>query len=202
MIAVVMILFAFFCGSLPFSVWIGKIFSAQDVRQLGDGNPGSTNVFKTGNKLAGLLALVLDISKAAIPVGLAYQNLNLRGFPMLLVAISPALGHAFSPFLGFKGGKSIATVFGGWIGLTLWKVSLPAALAAAVGVLLITPSGWSILFALVVILLILVFWLPDPLLVWVWFFDTLILVWTHRADLRRLPHLRPWLVNILQKGKG
>lgn len=164
-----------------------------DVRQFGDGNPGATNVFKAGNNFAGLIALILDISKSAAPVGLAYYKLDIRGFPMLLIAIAPLLGSVFSPFLGFKGGKSIATAFGVWIGLTIWKASLPGVLVALIGVLMFTPPGWSVMFGLGGILVVLMLWLPNPLLIWVWVFETVILAWTHRDDLRQAPKMRPWL---------
>jgi glycerol-3-phosphate acyltransferase PlsY len=169
-----------------------------DVRQFGDGNPGAANVFKAGNRLVGVLALILDISKAAAPVGIANFNLNIRGPEMFLIAAAPVLGHAFSPFLGWRGGKAIAPAFGVWIGLTLWKVSLPAAAAVLVGFALFTPSGWAVMFALVGILAVLLVWLPDPLLISVWLVETLILAWTHRADLRQGAHLRPWLVRLLK----
>jgi glycerol-3-phosphate acyltransferase PlsY len=190
MISIAMILFAFLCGSLPFSVWLGKIFLGLDIRQFGDGNPGATNVFRAGNNLIGLLALMLDISKAAAPVGLAYYSLDIRGFPMLLIAIAPLLGSVFSPFLGFKGGKSIATALGVWIGLTIWKASLPGVLAALIGVVLFTPPGWSVMLGLGGILVTLLLWLPDPLLIWVWVFQLIILAWTHRDDLHHAPKLR------------
>jgi len=192
-----MIVLAFLCGSLPFSVWLGKILLGQDVRQLGDGNPGAANVFRTGNKLVGLLALMLDISKAAAPVGLAYFNLNIRGVPMFLIAVAPILGHVFSPFLGFRGGKAIATALGVWIGLTIWKASLPGVIGTLIGIALFTPPGWSVMLALGGILSILLIWLPDPLLLWVWVGEMLILAWTHRADLRHGPHLRSWLAKHL-----
>ena len=105
MLAFVMILVSFFSGALPFSVWLTRIFLRQDVRQYGDGNPGAANAFRTGNYLIGLFALLLDISKAAAPVGIAYNNLQIRGLPMFLIAIAPILGHMFSPFLAFIGGK-------------------------------------------------------------------------------------------------
>lgn len=201
MTAALMILLAFLCGSLPFSVWLGRFLLGVDVRQFGDGNPGSANVFKTGNKVVGLLALALDISKAAAPVGIAYFNLNIRGAEMFLVAVAPVLGHAFSPFLGWRGGKAIAAAFGVWIGLTLWKVSLPAAAAVLIGYALFTPSGWAVLFALGGILTVLLIWLPNPLFILVWLAETLILTWTHRADLRQGVHLRPWLVRLLGRGR-
>jgi glycerol-3-phosphate acyltransferase PlsY len=65
MVSITLILLAFVCGSLPFSVWLGKIILGLDVRHFGDGNPGAANVFKAGNKLVGLLTLILDITSAA-----------------------------------------------------------------------------------------------------------------------------------------
>ena len=188
-----LIFIAFICGSLPFSVWIGKIILHTDARQVGDGNPGATNVFKAGNKMVGLMALLLDISKAAAPVGFAYFNLSVRGGTMFLIGIAPILGHAFSPFLGFKGGKALATALGMWIGLTIWKVSLPASIAAFIGITLFTAPGWAVMFAMGAILTVLLIWLPDPLFISLWAAETLILIWTHRADLRQPPHVRPWL---------
>jgi glycerol-3-phosphate acyltransferase PlsY len=192
-----LILLAFVCGSLPFSVWIGKLLVGVDVRRVGDGNPGATNVFRSGNRLAGVLALMLDIAKAAAPVGLAYFNLHVRGLPMFLIAIAPILGHAFSPFLGFKGGKALATVLGVWIGLTVWKASLPAVVGVVVGSALLTPPGWAVMVAMAVILAALLIWLPDPLLIAVWLAQVLILAWTHRADLRTRPQPRGWLLRLL-----
>jgi glycerol-3-phosphate acyltransferase PlsY len=197
-----LILLAFVCGSLPFSVWIGKLLAGVDVRRVGDGNPGATNVFRSGNRLAGLLALMLDIAKAAAPVGLAYFNLGVRGAPMFLIAIAPILGHAFSPFLGFKGGKALATALGVWIGLTVWKASLAATVAVVVGTALFTSSGWAVMFAMAGILVALLVWMPDPLLLVIWSAETLILAWTHRADLGHRPQLRPWLPKLLRRAKG
>jgi len=194
-----MILLAFFCGSLPFSVWLGKKMLGLDVRQFGDGNPGAANVFRTGNKLVGLLALMLDISKAAAPVGLAYFNLDIRGLPMCLIAVAPILGHVFSPFLRFRGGKAIAAALGVWIGLTIWKASLPAVTGALIGIALFTPPVWSVMLGLAAVLAALCLWLPDPLLLWVWAGELLILAWTHRTDLRRGPRLRPWLAKRLRR---
>jgi glycerol-3-phosphate acyltransferase PlsY len=184
---------AFLCGSLPFSIWLGKLFLGLDVRRFGDGNPGATNAFRAGSKLVGFLVLILDVSKAAAPVGLAYFNLDIRGVPMVFIAIAPILGHVFSPFLRFHGGKGLATALGVWIGLTIWKVSLPGAVAALIGLAIFALPGWAVMFALGVILIELLIWIPDPLLLLVWVNELLILAWTHRTDLRQGPRLRPWL---------
>jgi glycerol-3-phosphate acyltransferase PlsY len=202
MVSFAVIPLAFLCGSLPFSVWLGKILLGLDVRKFGDGNPGAANAFRTGNKLVGLLVLLLDISKAAAPVGWAYFNLDIRGIPMLLIAVAPILGHVFSPFLGFQGGKALATALGVWIGLTIWKLSLPAIVGAVIGIALFTPPGWSGMLALSGILAVLLIWMPDPLLLAVWFSEVVILAWTHRLDLRQGIHLRPGVTEFFSRKKG
>ena len=202
LVLVALVLLAFLCGSLPFSVWLGKLFLRVDVRTYGDGNPGAANAFRTGNRLVGLLALLLDISKAAAPVGWAYFTLGVRGVPIFLIAVAPLLGHVFSPFLRFKGGKGIATLFGAWIGLTLWQASLPAVLGAVVGIVLFTPPFWSVMVGMSAILLTLVGWLPDPLFLAVWGVQLLLMVWTHRRDLRQGIHLRPLIIHLLSRLKG
>jgi glycerol-3-phosphate acyltransferase PlsY len=202
MISLAFIPLAFLCGSLPFSVWLGKILLGLDVRKYGDGNPGAANAFRTGNKLVGFLVLMLDISKAAAPVGWAYFNLEIRGIPMLLIAVAPILGHVFSPFLSFRGGKALATALGVWIGLTIWKLSLPALVGIVVGIALFTPPGWSVMLSLSSILVALLIWLPDPLLLAVWFSEVVILVWTHRFDLRQGIHVRPWITKLYSRLKS
>jgi glycerol-3-phosphate acyltransferase PlsY len=195
------ILIAFLCGSLPFSVWIGRLFLGLDVRSFGDGNPGATNVFRAGSQLAGLVVLVLDISKAAAPVGIAYFDLGMRGVPMFLIAVAPVLGHVFSPFLGFRGGKALATALGVWIGLTIWKAALPGVIAALAGLALFTRPSWAVMLALASILGTLLLWMPDPLLLVVLAAETLILAWTHRKDLSQGPRFRPWLARLFSRRK-
>jgi acyl phosphate:glycerol-3-phosphate acyltransferase len=190
---VVLVFIAYLCGSLPFSVWLGKIFLKVDVRRFGDGNPGAANVFRSGGKRVGLLALLLDVTKAAAPVGLSYFNLGIRGIPMFLIAIAPVLGHVFSPFLGFRGGKAISATLGVWIGLTLWKASLAGVIGVLIGIVLMTSSGWAVMLGMAGILAVLLIWIPDPLMLLVWTGLTLILIFTHRADLRESPLLRPWV---------
>jgi len=202
MLSYALIPLAFLFGAFPFSVWLGKILLGEDVRKFGDGNPGAANAFRAGNKLVGLLALMLDISKAALPVGWAYFNLSIRDLPMVLIAVAPILGHVFSPFLGFHGGKALATALGVWIGLTIWKLSIPAVLGAVVGIALFSPPGWSAIVGLSTILAVLLFWLHEPLFFVVWFFEVLILVWTHRNDLRKGIHLRPWISELFSNKKS
>jgi glycerol-3-phosphate acyltransferase PlsY len=113
-------LIGFALGSLPFSIWIGKWALHVDIRTVGDGNPGGTNVWRAGGGPWAAVALLLDGFKAAIPVGLAYQVYGVSGWPLVPVALAPLLGHMFSPLLKFRGGKGLASTFGIWLGLTLW----------------------------------------------------------------------------------
>jgi acyl phosphate:glycerol-3-phosphate acyltransferase len=119
--ALIWSLIGFSLGSLPFSLWIGKIAMNTDIRTLGDGNPGGFNVWKTGNKLWAIVAIFLDAIKGAIPVGLVNYNNSIVGWAFIPVALAPLFGHIFSPLLRFHGGKGLATTFGIWLGLTLWK---------------------------------------------------------------------------------
>ena len=165
------------------------------MRKVGDGNPGAANVFRSGSKTIGVLALCLDISKAAAPVGLAYYNLGIRGIPLYVITIAPILGHVFSPFFGFRGGKAIAASLGVWIGLTIWKASLAGIIGTVIGITLMTSAGWAVMLGLAMILITLLFWMPDQLLLTVWVSETIILAWTHRSDMQKKPALRPWMTS-------
>lgn len=199
----VMLLWAglsFLAGSLPFSVWVGRLAGRGDVRQYGDKNPGATNVLRAGGAGWFILALVLDISKAAAPVGLAYQTFGWRGWPMWLIAMAPPLGHAFSPFLNWRGGKAVAAAFGVWIGLSLLEMPLVALLSLTFWFLLLNVSGWAVMLATATMLVYLLLFQRDPLFIGVLLGQMALLAWTHRADLRRRPGLRSY-AGLRQRGK-
>jgi glycerol-3-phosphate acyltransferase PlsY len=178
---------SFLLGSLPFAVWIGRLTTGEDIRKYGDHNPGATNVLHTGSRGSFLLAMILDISKAALPVGLAYQQWEIQDWRIVPIALAPVAGHAFSPFLGGKGGKALATAFGVWIGLTIWTLS-SISLALLVGWLqIIRPSGWALLLAFSCLALIILIWFPDPVFMAVLAGQALILLYKHRTDLQQRP---------------
>ena len=106
---VLVVVFSYFCGSIPFGLILTKIFSKQDIRKVGSGNIGATNVLRAGNKYLAFVTLFLDILKGYIPVLLAKQF-----FPELLQlsALLAFLGHLFPVWLKFKGGKGVATFLG------------------------------------------------------------------------------------------
>lgn len=185
-------LLAFFSGSLPFSVWIGRWFLEKNIRNYGDGNPGATNVVKAGGLGWGALAVVLDFLKGAIPVGVASLGTGLGGWPMVATALAPVAGHAFSPFLGGRGGKALATTVGIWSGLTLYEGPLMLGIFFTLGELLLTVDGWAVMFGLLGLLAHLLLNHQDPLLLAVWVGNALLLAWTHKEDLGQRPSLRRW----------
>jgi glycerol-3-phosphate acyltransferase PlsY len=191
-------LLAFFCGSLPFSLWIGKLALGRDIRQYGDGNPGMTNVLRAGGKAWGFVAMLLDGFKGAIPVGLAYWLYGLDGPGMALVAIAPVLGHAFSPFLKFRGGKAVATTFGIWTGLTLFQG--PVLLGTTLGLTVaVTPSpGWQLFPGMTVLLVTLLLNGAPGWMFAAWAANLAVFLWKHRRELRQAPRLQPWLRRIFR----
>ena len=103
------ILFSYVSGSIPFGLILTKFFGNIDVRKIGSGNIGATNVLRTGNKFLALTTLILDILKGFIPV-----SITLQYFPELiqLSSLLAFLGHVFPVWLKFKGGKGVATYLG------------------------------------------------------------------------------------------
>lgn len=105
---------AFFSGSLMFSYFLPKVFKGVDVRKIdgGDGNPGSSNAIRAAGVPIGAVCMILDILKAFVPVLCAQTLVGLHEFYLIPVLIAPVLGHAYSPFLKFRGGKAISTAYG------------------------------------------------------------------------------------------
>ena len=100
---------SYLMGSIPFGLILTRVFLKKDIRDIGSGNIGATNALRTGNKLIGYATLILDISKAIIPV--IYVKIN---FPELIyiASLCAFLGHVFPIWLKFKGGKGVATYVG------------------------------------------------------------------------------------------
>tara|TARA_Y100000590_G_scaffold138802_1_gene158959 strand:- start:948 stop:1559 length:612 start_codon:yes stop_codon:yes gene_type:complete len=109
-------LFSYLSGSIPFGFLLTKTFGKTDVRKIGSGNIGATNVLRTGNKFLALLTLLLDIIKGYLPV-----IISLKYFPELvqLSCLIVFLGHIFPIWLKFKGGKGVATYLGILFALSL-----------------------------------------------------------------------------------
>ena len=105
----VIILISYAFGSIPFGYLITKLFLKKDIRKIGSGNIGATNVLRTGNKVIGYLTLLLDVFKAILPLIIIKVYLNDYLF---ISSLSIFLGHVFPIWLKFKGGKGVATYVG------------------------------------------------------------------------------------------
>ena len=175
MTPILWVIAGYLLGSVPFGLVITRLLGLGDLRQIGSGNIGATNVLRTGNKPAALATLLLDSGKGAIAVLLAR---HFGGETAALLAGGAAfLGHCFPVWLGFKGGKGVAT-FLGTVGALYWPLGL-----AACGVWLVTAliSRISSLSALVAAAL-------TPVFAWALGFGALALVCLFMAALIFLRH--------------
>jgi len=117
------ILISYAIGSLPFAVIVSRALGLPDPRSYGSGNPGATNVLRTGRKLAALLTLLGDGGKGWLAVFLAARyaaDYGVSGTGLAACAVAVTLGHAFPVFLRFRGGKGVATAGGAILAIDVW----------------------------------------------------------------------------------
>ncbi len=177
------IICSYLIGSIPFGLLISTKFCNIDPRHAGSNNVGSTNVARLCGKKYGIATLACDILKGALPVGIA-ACLDNSAFFITVTALAAVLGHVFSCFLGFKGGKAVATSVGIYIPIALCPLLIGAILCLGV----IWLSGFVSLGSLVFVLS-----MPLILLLagqWQFLFLSVIIaalvIWTHRANIQRL----------------
>ncbi|MDE0698470.1 MAG: glycerol-3-phosphate 1-O-acyltransferase PlsY [Boseongicola sp.] len=175
-------LLAYLAGSVPFGLLVSHAFGLPDPRGIGSGNIGATNVLRTGSKAAALTTLLLDAAKGLVAVVVAR---TVAGEDAAQIAgLAAFLGHVFSVWLGFRGGKGVATLLGALAGFST-LVGF-AAMAVWLGVFLV--SRISSLSALVAAALTpaVAFLLGQGQLVVATFFMAIVVFWSHRANIRRL----------------
>jgi glycerol-3-phosphate acyltransferase PlsY len=185
-----LLLGAYFLGSIPFGLLLAKLFGSADVRKTGSGNIGAANVARVAGPLAGILTLVLDTAKGAAAVLLAARFTHENAAWMMLAALAALVGHCFSVWLKFKGGKGVATALGVFLALCP-----PAALTALLLFTLVAAcwryiSLGSISAAAAMPLLMYFLWVPHhapPLVITIGSLAaTLLVVYQHRANIQRL----------------
>jgi glycerol-3-phosphate acyltransferase PlsY len=171
-------------GSVPFSYLVARFFGVADVREVGSGNVGATNVMRAAGKTAGLLAFALDALKGAAAAVLA-RNLSPEGSIPALAAVAAILGHMFPVWLSFRGGKGVAT--GGGAFLPLCPAAAVGGFAAFVVVTLLTRYVSLGSCAGAVTLAALAFVLGAPRAVsWCAAGAAALIVWKHRGNLARI----------------
>ena len=179
---------AYLIGSLSFAVIVSRLMGLNDPRTYGSGNPGATNVLRSGNKAAAVLTLLLDALKGFVPVLLV----KLYGAPfglddgtLALVALAAFLGHLWPVFFRFKGGKGVATAAGVLLGLNPWL----GLATLATWIIIAAFTRYSSLAALVAAVFApfyqVLIWGGGPIAVAVFVMGAL-LVWRHRANVQKL----------------
>ncbi len=183
-------LIAYLCGSLPFSVWLGRLLLEKEIRQFGDGNPGGTNVIRAGGRTLGLVVIVLDGLKGWLPVLAAQEIAGLQGWALAAVPLAAVAGHAFPIFLRLQGGKAVAVTFGIWAGLTGWSTLFVLGTLLLLAYYTVSIDGWAVIFAFIGLLVFLAVTGSTGANLLAWLGNGLIVAWKHRLDLAERPEIR------------
>jgi len=178
---ILVISISYLMGSIPFGLILTKIFLKKDIRKIGSGNIGATNVLRTGNKTIGYLTLVLDVLKAIIPV--IYIKLQ---FPELVYvsSLSVFIGHVFPVWLKFIGGKGVAT----YVGILFSINYIFGALFVSSWLIIFFISKYSSLGSILSTLLIPIFIFLNSNYENEYFFIIMfvLILYTHRENVKRL----------------
>lgn len=177
-----MLVLAYLLGSISSAILVSRLFKLPDPRNHGSNNPGATNVYRLGGTLPACLVLVFDILKGTIPVWAAYF-LRLDPLMLGLIGVAACLGHMFPLFFHFKGGKAVATAFGSLlpIGLSL------AGLLISTWLVVVAITRYSSLAALVAVSLAPLYtWWIKPLYTLPVTFLTILIVFRHHGNIKRL----------------
>ena len=184
---------SYLIGSLSFAVIVSKAFGMADPRSYGSGNPGATNVLRSGNKSAALATLLLDGLKGWLPVFVVQHwgaMWELGPTTAALAGLGAFLGHLYPVFFGFKGGKGVATALGVLVGFD-WLLGLAT---AATWLIIALFFRYSSLASIVAVLFAPAYYLLGGNITWPLvggvFFTllamSLLLIWRHRENIRRL----------------
>lgn len=180
----ILLLSAYLLGSIPFAIISSRLFGLADPRKYGSGNPGATNVLRSGNKWAALLTLVGDCAKGWLAVWVSLA-LGFDPADAALAGLAAFLGHVFSIFLRGKGGKGVATALGVLAGINGW-IALTALLTWAVVAVLTRYSSAAALAAAAAAPVAGIVLLTEPVSVGVLLAISAILTWRHAENIRRL----------------
>jgi glycerol-3-phosphate acyltransferase PlsY len=179
-----MVVGAYLLGSINSAIIVSKAFSLPDPRELGSGNPGATNVLRTGNKMAAAITLAGDLLKGLLPV-IAVDLLTANSILIAATGVAALLGHMYPLYYQFKGGKGVATTLGVLLGFN----SLLGIFWIVLWLLTALITRYSSLSALVATLLVLIIswfwahniWLSASMLV-----ITIFVFWRHRTNIKNL----------------
>jgi glycerol-3-phosphate acyltransferase PlsY len=177
---------AYLIGGLPFGYWFVRLRLGKDIRAMGSGNIGATNVYRTAGRKAGLIVLVLDVLKGWLATYLASLVTNSNPIALAFAAAAVVVGHCYPIFLGFKGGKAVACFIGAFGFLAPLALLATAVLFVAVVSLSKYISLGSIVGALIFPLLYWAIYHPAQILLLASVFAAVLIIYRHRANILRL----------------
>ena len=172
---------SYLMGSIPFGLILTKTFLKKDIREIGSGNIGATNVLRTGNKSIGYLTLVLDILKAIIPV--IYVKFNYPDY-LFISSLCAFLGHVFPIWLKFKGGKGVATYLGILFAINIYFGLIFIIIWLIIFVLSKYSSLSSLVASLSIPIYLIILAKYDQVIFFVIMF--VLIFFTHRENIKRL----------------
>lgn len=180
-----LILGAYLIGAIPTGVILTRLVGGEDIRNAGSGNIGATNVYRVAGRKMGVITLIGDCLKGGIPLLIAQHGFGLTETGIALVALAAFIGHCYPVYLGFKGGKGVATALGIFLVLSPWSVLV------MLGIFGLILWKWrfislaSISAAATVPLLVFMFENSVPQFV-ATFIIAVLVIWKHSANIARL----------------
>lgn len=188
---ILLLIAAYLFGSIPFSVFIGYLFAGVDVRKHGSGNAGATNVYRVAGLPAAIIAGVLDVSKGVLPVLTAKMLFPNVEWLHVATGATAVIGHIFPVFAGFKGGKGVNALLGMFLVILPVEVLLAFAIFAIVFALTRIVSLGSMIAGVSLSLIVVIekYIMSkniSPLLLSTCLAVSLLVLFTHRANIRRL----------------
>jgi len=181
---------AFLCGSIPFAVILTKFLSGKDVRLAGDNNPGAVNAWKTGGSIVGLVVMIIEFLKAILPIYIAMYFLDFNGTSLIIISFMPILGHSFSPFLKFKGGKALAVTGAMWLALFQIEAAIIIFGLLAIFFTIQKNDAWTVTFVHFGLLIYGILtdlsnaYISNSEFIILWIFATLMIIFNHNKELR------------------
>ena len=181
---IVLIIVCYLLGSIPFAVIIAKLAGIGDITKMGSGNPGATNVARSGNKKAAILTLLGDALKGWLPVWLALQ-FNMLMWVVAGVGLAVFFGHLYPIYYKFKGGKGVATALGVMMAVSPW-LGLACILAWGIMFAISRISSLAALMAAALSPAFAYLLLPYKDYVWMVLVMAIMLFWRHRTNIQKL----------------
>jgi glycerol-3-phosphate acyltransferase PlsY len=184
MLNYLIIIFAYLIGSIPFGLLFSKLAGVEDIRKHGSGNIGATNVLRVAGKKLAILTLLADGLKGAILVSIA-KSIGLEENIILVTAASSVIGHIFPIFLGFKGGKGVATAIA-TLSLVSWQLGLFIVITWLSVFLITRISSLSAILAFAFLPIFSFIYFPEKNIFYLVSFLSLLIIFRHKTNIMRL----------------